>query len=332
MHGKENMEEITMNYRERFFNAMDQKHVDRVPVGFWHHFFDENWTGINNINSHIAYYNELPLDFIKIMCDGYFEYPFSTKIETVSDWKRLKPLGKDSEYVRGQVERAKIINGHFIAERACLYNVFVPFTVIRHSLGDEPVMAHLKEDPEAVKEGMKLIAEDTVTLIRALMEEAKCDGLYLPLQGGEYDRFTPEEYEAIVRPFDKMIYDLANEYSDYNMSHLCAWAGLKNRLSLWKDVPVKAVNWAVFIEELSLAEGREFFGGKTCVGGFDNRPQGILNTGTEKEIKDYTKKLIDDFGTTRGLILGADCTIPATISPDHIRWVIEAAEEYGARD
>ena len=73
MHGKENMEEITMNYRERFFNAMDQKHVDRVPVGFWHHFFDENWTGINNINSHIAYYNELPLDFIKIMCDGYFE-------------------------------------------------------------------------------------------------------------------------------------------------------------------------------------------------------------------------------------------------------------------
>lgn len=53
MHGKENMEEITMNYRERFFNAMDQKHVDRVPVGFWHHFFDENWTGINNINSHI---------------------------------------------------------------------------------------------------------------------------------------------------------------------------------------------------------------------------------------------------------------------------------------
>ncbi len=42
-----------MNYRERFFNAMDQKHVDRVPVGFWHHFFDENWTGINNINSHI---------------------------------------------------------------------------------------------------------------------------------------------------------------------------------------------------------------------------------------------------------------------------------------
>ena len=30
-----------------------------------------------------------------------------------------------------------------------------------------------------------------------------------------------------------------------------------------------------------------------------------------------------------GLMLGADCTIPADIDYDHIRWVIEATEEYG---
>lgn len=317
-----------MNYRERFFNAMDGKEVDRVPVGFWHHFFNENWTGINNIRSHIAYYEDLPLDFIKTMCDGFFEYPFSYKIEKASDWAKIRPLGKNSEYVRGQIERAKAVNEHFISERACLYNVFVPFTVIRHTMGDEMVTSHLKENPEAVKEAMKIVAEDTVTLIEGLMTEAGCDGLYLPLQGGEYNRFTVEQYEQIVAPFDKIIYDCANSYSQYNMSHLCAWAGDKNRLELWKNVPVKAVNWAVSIEEMSLSEGREFFGGKTCVGGFDNRPQGILNTGTKEEIKAYTKKLIDDFGTTRGLILGADCSIPADIDPDHIRWVIEATEEY----
>lgn len=319
-----------MNYRERFFNAMDQKEVDRVPVGFWHHFFDKSWTGINNINSHINYYEELPLDFIKIMCDGYFEYPFNYKIEKVSDWYKVRPLGKDSEFVRGQVERAKVINDRFIAERASLYNVFVPFTIIRHTMGHEMIMAHLKEDPVAIREAMKVLQEDTYDLIRGLMEEAGCDGLYIPLQGGEYDRFTPEEYAEIVAPFDKLTYDCANSYSEYNMSHLCAWAGFKNRLELWKDVPVKAVNWAVFIEEMSLSEGRKFFNGKTVVGGFDNRPQGILNTGTEEAIKAYTKKLINDFGTTKGLILGADCTIPATIDTDHIRWVIEAAEEYGS--
>ena len=217
-----------MNYRERFFYAMDGKEVDRVPVGFWHHFFDENWTGINNIRAHIAYYEDLPLDFIKTMCDGFFEYPFSYKIEKASDWAKVRPLGKDSEYIRGQIERAKAVNDHFIAERACLYNVFVPFTVIRHTMGEEMVAAHLKENPEAVNEAMKVVAEDTITLIEGLMKEAGCDGLYLPLQGGEYNRFTAEQYEQIVAPFDKMIYDCANSYSQYNMSHLCAWAGDKN--------------------------------------------------------------------------------------------------------
>ena len=143
-----------MNYRERFFYAMDGKEVDRVPVGFWHHFFDENWTGINNIRAHIAYYEDLPLDFIKTMCDGFFEYPFSYKIEKASDWAKVRPLGKDSEYIRGQIERAKAVNDHFIAERACLYNVFVPFTVIRHTMGEEMVAAHLKENPEAVNEAI----------------------------------------------------------------------------------------------------------------------------------------------------------------------------------
>ena len=94
------------------------------------------------------------------MCDGYFEYPFAEKIEKASDWRKIRPLGKDSEYVRGQIERAKAINDHFIAERACLYNVFVPFTVIRHTLGNDLVMAHVKKDVEAVQEGMKVIAEE----------------------------------------------------------------------------------------------------------------------------------------------------------------------------
>lgn len=318
-----------MNYRERFFNAMDQKPVDRVPVGFWHHFQGENWTGQRNIDSHIKYYKEVPLDFLKIMCDGYFEYPFSEKIEKASDWDRLRPLGKDCEYIRGQIERAKAINSIFRQDKVCLYNVFVPFTVIRHSTSSEMIMAHLKENPKGIHHAMRVIAEDTIDLIRGLMEEAQCDGLYLPLQGAEYGRFSKEEYDETAGPYDKLIYDLSNYYSDYNVSHMCAWAGDKNHLEYWKDVPVKCVNWAVSIEGMSLPEGRKFFGGKTCMGGFDSRSTGLLNTGTEEEIKAYTKKLIKEYGTT-GLILGADCTIPEHIDTDHIRWVVEAAEEYGA--
>ena len=316
-----------MNYRERFFAAMDQKPVDRVPVGFWHHFSGMRGIGQNAIDNHIEFYKKNDLDFLKMMCDSYFEYPFSCRIDTASDWARIRPLGKNSEYIRGQVERAKAINGVFQADKVCLYNVFVPFSVIRHSTSNDMVMAHLRENPKAIRHAMKVVAEDTVDLITALMEEAGCDALYIPLQGGEVNRFTREEYEELVQPYDKLIFDVANFYSDYNIAHLCAWAGTPNQLELWQNVPVKCVNWAVSIENMSLTEGRKFFGGKTCLGGFDNRPGGILMTGNEEQIKSYTKELIRSYGTT-GLILGADCTISEDIDEDHLRWVIEATKEY----
>ena len=123
-----------------------------------------------------------------------------------------------------------------------------------------------------------------------------------------------------------MIYDCANSYSQYNMSHLCAWAGDKNRLDLWKNVPVKAVNWAVFIEEMSLSEGREFFGGKTCVGGFDNRPQGILNTGTKEEIEAEVKRLVEA-SSKRGYIIGPDCSIHDELPEERIKWIVDAARK-----
>lgn len=321
-----------MNYRERFFNAMDQKPVDRVPVGFWHHFFNQDGsfvTGQENVELHKKFVHETGMDFMKGMCDGFFEYPFSNKINTAADWGRLRPLGKDSPFVREQIERMKAINASMQADRACLYNVFVPFTVIRHSTSSEQVMAHLRENPAAVRHAMQVVAEDTMDLIRGLMEEAGCDGLYLPLQGAEYDRFTCEEYSSIVRPFDKIVFDLAQYYSDYNIAHLCAWAGDKNQLAFWRDTPAKCVNWAVAIEEITLPQGRKFFGGKTCLGGFDNRPQGVLSSGTREEVKAATKQLIKSFGTT-GLMLGADCTIPATIDYERLRWVVEASEEFGA--
>ena len=37
----------------------------------------------------LKYYRETDLDFVKIMCDGYFPYPLP-EIKTAADWKSLK--------------------------------------------------------------------------------------------------------------------------------------------------------------------------------------------------------------------------------------------------
>ena len=101
---------------------------------------------------------------------------------------------------------------------------------------------------------------------------------------------------------------------------------LLNDIHLFTDYPAQVINWAVGPEGISLAEGREIFGGRTVLGGFENGKNGLLYTGDKAAIQAETKRIIAETGTT-GLVIGADCTIPSDIDEERIEWVREAAAE-----
>ena len=326
-----------MDKRTRVFNAMDKKEVDHVPVGFWYHFDGDRVFGEACVQAHLDYVKDCNLDLLKIMCDGYFHYPIPEDIKTADDWYKLKPLTKDDPFIAEQVERARRLVEEIGKEMPIFYNVFCPFSSIRFGCGfehgDERVMHDLRENPDAVLYALNVIGESNALLARELIQTAGCDGIYYCVQGGEKNRFTAEEYRKLIRPSDLYVLEKANEYSDYNILHCCGWAGDSNRVEVWQDYPAKCVNWAVYVEKMSLSEGREFFGGKACLGGFESlhrdgglMNQGLIHDGTEEEIKAYTKKLISEFGKT-GLMLGADCTIDSRIDHAHLRWVVEASHE-----
>lgn len=319
-----------MNKRERVLNALAGKPVDHVPVGFWYHFQNEEASGLSCVKAHLKYYRQTDLDFVKIMCDGYFFYPFP-EIHSADEWWNLKPLGKDHPFIREQVERAKKIVEQIGAERCVFYNVFAPFSSIRFTNGDEKIMEHLRANPQAVMHALDVIAQDNADLAEALIREAGCDGIYYCCQGGEYDRFTEEEYRKWIRPSDLYVLERANRFSDNNILHLCGFVGRQNRLKMWSEYPAKAVNWAVHVENVSLEEGRLLFGGRTCLGGFETHftldgtyRQGLMYDGTKEQIQEYTRNLILNFGK-RGLILGGDCTFDARMDNKRLTWIVEAA-------
>ncbi len=322
-----------MDKRTRVLNAMNKKEVDHVPVGFWFHFGGEEAVGDACVKAHLNYYRETDLDFVKIMCDNYFPFPLP-EIKCASDWKKVKPLAEDHPFIREQVERAKAIVEAIGSERCVFYNVFAPFSSLRFGaealgLSDADVMAHIREDKNAVMQALDRIGQSNALLAELLITEAGCDGVYYCVQGGEYDRFTPQEYRALIRPSDLYVLEHANRFSDNNIIHMCGWAGNRNQLSIWQDYPAKVVNWAVHVEGLDLEEGRYFIGGRTSLGGFETHwdehtQQGILYTGSKQELQEYTRNMILNHGKT-GLMLGGDCTIDAKLSWERIRWVVEAA-------
>lgn len=325
-----------MNKRERVLAALNAEPVDYVPSGFWFHFAGEEARGEANIQAHLNYYSQEDLDFVKVMCDGYFAYPAPVEVVTEHRWDLVKPLSADHPFISEQVERAKRIIEGTHGECCVFYNVFCPLSSLRFTFEEagssfDDLTDALKQDPLPVMAALDAIAQTNALLCERLIQEAGVDGVYYCVQGGEATRFTLEQHRKLVRPSDLYVLEHANRYSDNNILHMCGWAGAPNQLEVWRDYPAKAVNWAVFVEGLTLFEGRRFFGGRTVMGGFETHwdghvRQGVIYSGTQEEIRAYTRSLILDYGR-RGLILGGDCTVDAAIDRDHLRWVQQAAQE-----
>ncbi|WP_073273974.1 uroporphyrinogen decarboxylase family protein [Anaerocolumna jejuensis] len=313
-----------MTKKERVLRSLNNKKVDKVPVGFWFHFPEDMDLKKECVDATIRFYKDSDVDFIKIMCDGYFDYPneIIPKIKKPEDWFLMKPLGENHPFIEEQVKRAKEIVEKLNGECCVFYNVFCPMTSFRFGTSDELLMDHLRKNPEAVMYAFDVIAKDADALCRRLIKEAGCDGVYYCVQNAEEYRFTVEEYNRYVRPSDLYVLEHANEYSENNILHCCGWAGDKNRIEVWRDYPAKAINWAVYIEEMTLNAGKEFFHGRCVLGGFDNRPTGILYAGTKDEIEEFTEQLVKESGT-KGVMIGADCSLPRDIDKNHIKWVVE---------
>ncbi len=313
-----------MTKRERVLNAFHNQAVDKLPMGFWYHFSPDDDFGQQTVEEHLRLYRDTDMDFIKVMCDGYFNYPnpFIETVNSADDWFRMTPMGENSPYIRRQVERAKAVVNAVGKECCVFYNVFCPMSLMRFGTNEDILMGHLKRNELAVCHAFEVIAEDIKTLVRLLITEAGCDGIYYCVQNAEQFRFTEEEYRRIVRPAELNVLEYANSLSENNILHCCGWAGDRNRIEVWQDYPSAAVNWAVYVEQLTLGEGKKFFGNRCVLGGFDNRKAGILYSGTKEEVQAEVEKIVAEAGTT-GVIIGADCTMPSDVSTERFRWVRE---------
>lgn len=319
-----------MSKRESLLNAFDNKKVDKVPVGFWFHFLPEEELGNGlekpglletNISSHRKYIDAVNPDFVKIMSDGFFLYP-SPVLKSVSkaeELKNLKPIGKNHEWLQKQISLVKEVTG-FLKDTCSFYNIFSPATFLRIAISEEKFIEYFREDPETIAYALDVIAQDLVILAQAVVEEAGADGIYLSVQNPGNGTFTYEEYRSYITPSEKKVLESANQVSQYNILHCCGYNGNKNNLSVWQDYDAKAVNWAVTIEKLDLAEGKKFFGGKAVIGGFDSRSGKLLHTGSKEEIEEFTRRLVEKAGSL-GVIIGADCTVPADIDLKRLQWV-----------
>jgi uroporphyrinogen decarboxylase len=161
-----------------------------------------------------------------------------------------------------------------------------------------------------------------------LFEETNVDGIYYSVQSVQ-DKFTfnRDRHDKVVRPLDLAVLDNIDAHAKKNMIHICGYFGYTNDLSWYVDYPVQAFNWAVYSENISLAEGKRIFDGKPVLGGFDNRPNTLLYTGSDEDVRREVCRILDEAGTA-GVGLGADCTIGDDVPVSRLELIRKTAEDY----
>lgn len=332
---------MSQTKRELVLAAFDNKSADRVPVGFWHHFLADE-IGANAfgnpavvaqlIEGHKKWVSAFEPDLVKIMTDGFFRYDNAVirNIKSVKDAAAIKPLGENSAWVQEQVAYAQQVTELFGKDLVLLYNLFgapryLDWTIPDYRVGDQLIGQLIREDKSGLKYILDVISEDVATLAKALIRDAKVDGIYLSVQNVPTPEVTKAIYEEVVAPGEKKILAAANSESSYNMLHICGYDGCRNDISWYEDYDVKAINFASYVEQVTLSAGKKVLGGRCVVGGFDNTVNGVLYKGSQSEIEAETAALLQGIGRT-GVILGADCTIPRDISIDHLNWVRAVAK------
>ena len=220
--------------------------------------------------------------------------------------------------------------------RLVFYTIFSPVTVLKWSLfdheqerlttGDHRFADLYLQDPAVVKEALTKVAQDIKTLVKVILSTG-IDGIYYSTQSIQDKRLKNYQFfKEVIEPVDLDVIKVINAGSNLNILHVCGFAGATNELSWYKDYPLQVINWATHVDQLSLAEGKKLFAEKPVLGGFGNTEQDILYSGTKEEIQAEAKRLVKAAGR-KGVIIGADCTVPRDTPEAHIKWVEDAVHE-----
>ncbi|MGM0215984.1 uroporphyrinogen decarboxylase family protein [Enterococcus sp. AZ109] len=309
---------------ERVKQVLTGKRPDHAPMGFWLHFPKEIISqGVEaQVAAHLAFKEETLTDILKIMNEN--EMRSHQKIEHLHEWKNITKITKDSKLVKDQeniLQRIVEANEEDCYLLGTVHGLIASLShASGHSYSVSPqlINEHYQRDPQSVKDGLKIIEENTQLVLEMTMGTG-VQGIYYAALGGEKGKFSDTFFQEALKVAECTLLEQANKKEDFStFLHICKEA---TELKKYQDYPCDVINWAMHESEYSFEEAKKIFGNKVYLGGFDDR-SGVLVEGNVEEIKQELMRIENEFANNR-YIIGADCTLPTDISLNKLRQIHE---------
>lgn len=312
-----------MGLKKRFsqFIAGD-RYTDGVPAAFFQHFPPDRRLGQAAVDEQIRFYRQTDMDMVKIMFDEI--YPKIVSVKKPGDWRHIGQASRSDHVFTQQMEVAKRIVDKIGKETFVFQTIFSPFVSAGCAVSpilqwDRVVTDHMRRDPESMTVGLTNAAH-VLSEFAGKIAGTGIDGFYVSLQGGEYDRFSGEFFNAWLKPLDAMLLNALKNTGKLVFLHIC---GSNIRLENYYDYPGDIVNLAFCDNGMTLDEGAKKFK-RPVMGGLSNH--GVICDGTGEEIKRETARVLSSNHSP--VMLGADCTIQSNVPRDHLKWAVEAAHAF----
>ncbi len=310
------------NRREAVLSVLDtSKSQEYIPAAFFLHFDPHYHRGRAAVDKHLEFFRYTGMDFVKIQFE--LPYPLHPEIQRPEDWAKMPLYGK--EFYQPQLEVVEGLVREIGNDTMIILTLYSPFMLAGETVGAKIIEAHIRENPEAAKRGIGIIAESLMTFVQECIRLG-VDGFYHSTQGGETSRLGGSRlFEECVKPFDLLLMNEINRSCIFNILHICDYDASYDDLTPFLDYPGHVVNCSLHLgdQKLTPQEVTGMFG-RPFMGGLERK--GIIATGTPAEVAqaaaDALRQSSDRF------ILGADCTVPWDTDWDNLRTAITTAHNY----
>lgn len=309
----------SMTHRERMVACLSQSKLDRVPVALWRHFPVDDQTPDDLAAATAAFQHTFDFDVVKVtpassFClrdwgiqDEWHGDPEGTRdystplIHKPEDWRKLTRLDPYAGHLGDQLTCLRLLVKEFGADTPIIQTIFSPLAQAENLVGKGNLVAHLRQYPDAVHEGLRIITENTLHFVEAACDTG-IDGVFYALQHANYGLVSEAEYAQFGQIYDLQVLEPTRQLW-LNMLHL---HGEEVMFDLASRYPAQIINWHDQETWPTLAEGKKRFSGVVC-GGL-SREEGLV-LGSPVRISGEAHDAIQATNGER-FMLGTGCVTP----------------------
>lgn len=284
-----------MQKRERLERAIAGEKVDRAPVALWRHWPGDDQRYADLARSTIDYQHDYNWDFVRLMPSRTFQVvdygvqdywdgdargirEISKRVVKRSlDWTEIRPLSPARGNLLQQAQCARLIGQALQADVApVLQSIYSPFIQASQMAGRQKVLRDMRVRPDRLRSGLNQLTESTLRFLDTLKKIPNVAGVFLVTEFASHDCMSEAEYRAFVLPYLQNILSNLPEHWWLNIVQV---GGPSPMLSVFKNLPVQALNWDTRMDPNSLSSDRSGFSFAAC-GGLDDDEHLLKGTPT----------------------------------------------------